>query len=108
MQTKKYRPRMQLCNSAIAVDSACLEHIFASKTVKSVDVFSRVAALTVEGLQALGKHLDNFRTHKSGPVERVSGTRNDARSSLLAQNLQQEETNSTIAFSFQSGARALR
>ena len=30
------------------------------------------------------------------------------RSSLLAQNLQQEDTNSTVAFSFLSGARALR
>ena len=37
-------------------------------------MFSRVAALTVEGPQALGKNLDNFRTHKSGPVERVSGS----------------------------------
>ena len=67
--------RMQLYTSRNSrLDTACLEHIFASKTVKSVDVFSRVAALTVEVPQALGKNLDNFRTHKSGPVERVSGS----------------------------------
>ena len=67
--------RMQLYTSRDSrLDTACLEHIFASKTVKSVDVFSRVAALTVEAPQALGKNLDNFRTHKSGPVERVSGS----------------------------------
>ena len=40
--------RMQLYTSRNSrLDTACLEHIFASKTVKSVDVFSRVAALTV-------------------------------------------------------------
>ena len=60
---------VKLRNSRL--DTACLEHIFASK---SQLMCSRVAALTVEGLQALGKNLDNFRTHKSGPVERVSGS----------------------------------
>ena len=37
-------------------------------------MFSRVAALTVEDSQALGKNLDNFRTHKSGPVLWADGS----------------------------------
>ena len=64
-------------------------------------------------LKGLEQRQNTHQNHSNGKNETMkkmlgTSTRNDARSSLLAQNLKQEDTNSTVAFSFLSGARALR
>ena len=109
-----------------------LRHIFASQAVKlmcshaSISLVRKFSAPSARlgstdtrnqhtrMLQGLEQRQNTHQNHSNGKNETMkknawyTSTRNDARSSLLAQNLQQEDTNSTVAFSFQSGARALR